>query len=984
MVLSLVIVWFVIQSSVVSKRGIAGTVSTPHHLWRQQQLGRSLYAIRGGEEDNVGIKQRGQRQDVVGDVDDSEEEEFDYDEDGSDRNERGGKGGLEEGEGGTDETRDPSESVSLGSSLEAAAAAAGDSNDDAGAHNYQSSRGGNRDGDLESSDLSDSSYDEDDDYDTDDDDDVDGNKEGFEGPWRGKTPTLKFQRLPPLNGESPNRQAGLSSLSGLEALLDDSKKVRLSCKKPKFEFFKTIDSLNQTTPQKKGHTSDSETTEQYLQTGESDLGREDSAEELIRSEAIARTSAFLSAWRHRTKVVRNLRVAEAMMTARDGGMQSDKKPHVAFLFRKAAGPNGEVAKDGGTHKERAAAQNTPAFTYRVSSAAASSFYPIPTSTNPFLLDPKKPARASTGASAAALPLPVGLHNDQLDLCAEAISKMTIEQQQRLLDPRNNRYCGGYAMCPDGVDPDVFLAPESTTGSDDSGEGGKEDNNDIVATVVGNEEQPSSRDGFSSRALLLDIRYLAIDTSPNRPSTGSLFFTDASRNLVRRLSPSGYVHTIAGGLDVRRRTSSGWFDCTDGVGRRARFNGPNGVAVGPDGSIYIADTCNHRIRKISLEGFEVTSFAGTGRMGEADGRRSTSSFCYPRGLAYHPDGFLVVADTGGWRIRGVSLKDDTQQASSSSSSLSSSSSSSPPPPSSPQSGVWTITGTECHKRRTSSRTRPFGHYPHRNCRGYRDGRAARAKFLSPQQVCVGRHGDIYVTDTPLPSQNQYPYGHTVRRITLDQSGRGLSVSTLAGSAERWGRQDGRGTNAHLHEPKGIAVDSSGSLYVCDSRNHRIRRITTDDGEVTTLCGSKPGVRDGRLDSARFRKPTGLAFDSTDTLYVADNGNHKLRMLAFNKTRMHARRPSAASQPSSALSADTSRWEWNNIYAVPQREGDTSSLVRKRMGPESLRRAIAHSLRQLGASCSPKAHSLGSTGYNICAMWQLHNLLLERSMNSTDCS
>eukprot|EP00466_Bigelowiella_natans_P014101 jgi/Bigna1/83056/fgenesh1_pg.101_\ len=603
------------------------------------------------------------------------------------------------------------------------------------------------------------------------------------------------------------------------------------------------------------------------------------------------------------------------MTARDGGMQSDKKPHVAFLFRKAAGPNGEVAKDGGTHKERAAAQNTPAFTYRVSSAAASSFYPIPTSTNPFLLDPKKPARASTGASAAALPLPVGLHNDQLDLCAEAISKMTIEQQQRLLDPRNNRYCGGYAMCPDGVDPDVFLAPESTTGSDDSGEGGKEDNNDIVATVVGNEEQPSSRDGFSSRALLLDIRYLAIDTSPNRPSTGSLFFTDASRNLVRRLSPSGYVHTIAGGLDVRRRTSSGWFDCTDGVGRRARFNGPNGVAVGPDGSIYIADTCNHRIRKISLEGFEVTSFAGTGRMGEADGRRSTSSFCYPRGLAYHPDGFLVVADT----------------------------------------------------------------------------------------VCVGRHGDIYVTDTPLPSQNQYPYGHTVRRITLDQSGRGLSVSTLAGSAERWGRQDGRGTNAHLHEPKGyrtrkilfflfqnairpekIAVDSSGSLYVCDSRNHRIRRITTDDGEVTTLCGSKPGVRDGRLDSARFRKPTGLAFDSTDTLYVADNGNHKLRMLAFNKTRMHARRPSAASQPSSALSADTSRWEWNNIYAVPQREGDTSSLVRKRMGPESLRRAIAHSLRQLGASCSPKAHSLGSTGYNICAMWQLHNLLLERSMNSTDCS
>jgi sugar lactone lactonase YvrE len=146
-------------------------------------------------------------------------------------------------------------------------------------------------------------------------------------------------------------------------------------------------------------------------------------------------------------------------------------------------------------------------------------------------------------------------------------------------------------------------------------------------------------------------------------------------------------------------------------------------------------------------------------------------------------------------------------------------------------------------------------------GSADGTGGNARFYNPSSVAADSAGNLYVADT----QN-----HTIRKVT--PSG---VVTTLAGLAGSYGSTDGMGSAARFNHPWGVAVDIAGNVYVADSGNHTVRKMTLA-GQVTTIGGA-PGVasgEDGVGSSARFSDPTGIAVDGAGNLYVADSKNNRI--------------------------------------------------------------------------------------------------------------
>jgi sugar lactone lactonase YvrE len=203
---------------------------------------------------------------------------------------------------------------------------------------------------------------------------------------------------------------------------------------------------------------------------------------------------------------------------------------------------------------------------------------------------------------------------------------------------------------------------------------------------------------------------------------------------------------------------------DGTGAEARFNYPAGVAVDGKGNVYVGDSNNHRIRKISPEGV-VSTLAGSGEEGYADGTGTEAQFYHPAGVAVDGKGNVYVADYGNHRIRKIT----------------------------PAGVVSTLAGSEDY--------------------GYADGTGTEAQFHYPHGVAVDGKGNVYVGDKG---------NHRIRKITP----RGV-VSTLAGSGDMW-YADGAGTEAQFNQPYGVAVGRKGSVYVADSFNNRIRTITREKG------------------------------------------------------------------------------------------------------------------------------------------------------------
>jgi len=268
------------------------------------------------------------------------------------------------------------------------------------------------------------------------------------------------------------------------------------------------------------------------------------------------------------------------------------------------------------------------------------------------------------------------------------------------------------------------------------------------------------------------------------------------------------------------TLAGWpgsSGSADGTGKAARFALPGGVRTDPSGNIYLADSSNYAIRKVTPAGV-VTTVAGTpGKKGTADGPAATAQFAGVGGVAVDSLGNIFVADSGNYTIRKIT----------------------------PEGIVSTFAGLA-------------------GTRGDGDGTGSAARLYDPQNLAIDSANNIYVPDGA---------GNVVRMITP-----GAVVTTLAGSGTA-GSADGTGTAAEFNDPTGIAADMFGNVYVADYGNNTIRQIAPG-GVVTTLAGSPlaSGSADGNGSSATFNGPAGVGVDSSGNIYVADQLNSTVRKVS----------------------------------------------------------------------------------------------------------
>jgi NHL repeat len=293
------------------------------------------------------------------------------------------------------------------------------------------------------------------------------------------------------------------------------------------------------------------------------------------------------------------------------------------------------------------------------------------------------------------------------------------------------------------------------------------------------------------------------------AAGNVYVADTANHTIRKISALGVVTTFAG--------SAGIPGSADGVGTAARFNAPEGVALDASGDhIYIADTANDTIRVITRDGAVVTTIAGlAGNSGSADGNGTAARFAGPMRLAVDGLGNVYIADYNNSTVRKMTSAGV----------------------------VTTLAGAP-------------------GIVGSNDGTGPAAQFFFPSSVAVDAAGNVYVADT---------YNYEIRKITS-----GGVVTTLAGNSFFPGSADGIGTAAQFYYPVGIAVDESGNVYVAENLNSTIRKITPA-GVVTTLAGRAGylGAVDGTGSAAVFNNPSGVVVDAGGNLYVADRDNDSIR-------------------------------------------------------------------------------------------------------------
>ena len=293
------------------------------------------------------------------------------------------------------------------------------------------------------------------------------------------------------------------------------------------------------------------------------------------------------------------------------------------------------------------------------------------------------------------------------------------------------------------------------------------------------------------------------------NAGNLYVADSNNNTIRKVTAAGVVTTLAG--------SAGTWGSADGIGGAAQFGTPTGVALDSAGNVFVADQGNGTIRKLTPVGtnWVVSTVAGSaGNWGNVDGFGAAAQFGNPTGVAVDSDGNIFVADQGNNMIRKVN----------------------------PAGVVTTLAGST-------------------ETGGTADGTGSAALFNGPSGVTVDHAGNVFVADSG---------NNMIRKVTPT----GV-VTTLAGSQDTNGSDDGTGSAALFNMPTGVAVDNAGNLFIADQGNNVIRKMTAA-GVVTTIGGdaTSSGWADGSGSSALFNQPTGVVVDNAGNVYVADSGNNRI--------------------------------------------------------------------------------------------------------------
>jgi sugar lactone lactonase YvrE len=326
---------------------------------------------------------------------------------------------------------------------------------------------------------------------------------------------------------------------------------------------------------------------------------------------------------------------------------------------------------------------------------------------------------------------------------------------------------------------------------------------LVTTFAGNPLLDGANDGLGTLSSFSRPVGLTVDAA------GNVYVTDNKDRSIRKISPAGFVTTMIG--------KNGSDYSLDGNIAQALIGDPTGVAVDPAGNVYVTDTNNHTIRKISLNG-QVTTFAGSsGVAGSTDGRGAEARFDRPTGIAADAAGNLYVVDSGNTTIRKISSD-----------------------------GMVTV----------------FAGSPHSV--GTLDGRGTAAKFFAPICLATDAIGNVYVIDR-LPSSimDRYPTSKidNLRKISPDGQVTSLLVS------------------GDLRVSFGIAIDKAGNILVADQENHIIRKVSTDGLVVSILAGSilNSGSADGVGIKASFGYLGDITADVAGNVYVIDAENRSLRKI-----------------------------------------------------------------------------------------------------------
>ncbi|MFB9088454.1 Ig-like domain-containing protein, partial [Flavobacterium paronense] len=378
---------------------------------------------------------------------------------------------------------------------------------------------------------------------------------------------------------------------------------------------------------------------------------------------------------------------------------------------------------------------------------------------------------------------------------------------------------------------------------------------IVSTLAGTISTSGFLDGLNTVALFSSPKSLAVDTS------GNVYVADATNNRIRKITSSGTVITIAG---------DGTPGYLDAQGTAAKFNNPTGLVVTASGIIYVGDTSNNRIRAISNTGL-VTTFAGSGSPGIVSGQGTNAQFNAPRGLATDTTGNLYVIDYNNNCIRKISNSGLVSTLSGTGTFGfingigTSASFKYPEGIATDSSGNILVADVANNCIRKLTATGDTSTFSGSAVRGLENGQGGTmAMFNSPVAVAVTASGITYVIDD---------FNSCIRKVTSA----GI-VSTFAGNAVLPGFLDGQGTSAQFNNPKGIAVDASDNIYIADTYNNRIRKITSS-GVVTTIAGDgTAGYLDGQGTAAKFNNPYSLTIDNFGNIYVADTKNSRIRKIS----------------------------------------------------------------------------------------------------------
>lgn len=296
--------------------------------------------------------------------------------------------------------------------------------------------------------------------------------------------------------------------------------------------------------------------------------------------------------------------------------------------------------------------------------------------------------------------------------------------------------------------------------------------------------------------------------------GSIYIADWGNNRVRKVSPNGVITTIAG-------TGQPGYDGDGGLATSAKINQPHRVALSPDGTIYFTDLSNNAIRKIDTNGIISTIVKSEKGYAGDNGPIKYAQVKEPRCITLGFDGCIYFSDSGNHRVRKIS----------------------------PDENIITIAGNG---------VATFGGD---------GGSAISASLNNPQDVVLTKEGYLYICDQD---------NNRIRCISPD----GIIKTVVGKGIAGYSGDNGKAIDACIYKPEGIAVDTDGTIYIADSENHCVRRVTPD-GIITTIAGdgvSAYSGDNGLAKNARFVKPHAIVIAPDDTLYVSDLDNHRIRKLS----------------------------------------------------------------------------------------------------------